>query len=82
MIAKKTRDQLLSNGFCKIPRMLTIDMLNKLRKATDLLLDLQTTEEKATHRSQGSSIEFNNTSDTLKRSQERVPDWYGYKRLD
>ena len=65
MIAKKNRDQLLSNGFCKIPRMLTIDMLNKLRKATDLLLDLQTTEEKATHRSQGSSIEFNNTSDTL-----------------
>jgi hypothetical protein len=43
---KAKRKQLLTDGFCQAPAVLSDDMLRRLRAATDLMLDKQTEEHK------------------------------------
>ncbi len=62
---KAKRKQLLTDGFCQAPAVLSDDMLRRLRAATDLMLDEQTEEHKARVRSQGSMFRFAHTADTV-----------------
>ena len=62
---KAKRTQLLTDGFCQAPAVLSDDMLRRLRAATDLMLDKQTEEHKTRVRSQGSMFGFDHTTDTV-----------------
>ena len=53
---KEKYDQLIANGYCVIENVLKEKMLTRLRTVTDELLDAQTEDERAAHRSSGSMI--------------------------
>lgn len=53
---KKKYDQLIADGYCVIENVLKEDMLSQLCSVTDELLDAQTDDERAAHRSSGSMI--------------------------
>ena len=53
---KKKYDQLITEGYCVIEDVLKEDILTRLRLVTDELLDDQTEDERAAHRSSGSMI--------------------------
>ncbi len=53
---KEKYDQLISDGYCVIENVLNGDMLSRLQTVTDELLDAQTEEQLAAHRSSGSMI--------------------------
>ena len=53
---KEKYDQLIADGYCVIEDVLKAEMLNRLRTVTDELLDAQTEDERAAHRSSGSMI--------------------------
>ena len=53
---KEKYDQLIANGYCVVEDVLKEEMLARLRSVTDELLDTQTEDERATHRSSGSMI--------------------------
>ena len=59
------RDQLLRDGFCLIENVLDAEILNRLRQATDLMLDAQDEEHKARFRSQGSMFSLPQTTDPV-----------------
>ena len=49
-------DQLIADGYCVVENVLKEKMLTRLRTVTDELLDAQTEDERAAHRSSGSMI--------------------------
>ena len=53
---KEKYDQLIADGYCVVENVLKEEMLTQLRTVTDELLDAQTEDERATHRSSGSMI--------------------------
>ena len=53
---KEKYDQLIADGYCVIEGVLKEDMLTQLRTVTDELLDAQTEDQRAAHRSSGSMI--------------------------
>ena len=53
---KEKYDQLIADGYCVVENVLEEDMLTRLCSVTDELLDAQTEEERAAHRSSGSMI--------------------------
>ena len=53
---KEKYDQLIADGYCVIEDVLKEEMLTRLQTVTDELLDAQTEDERATHRSSGSMI--------------------------
>ncbi len=53
---KEKYDQLIADGYCVIENVLKEEILTRLRTVTDALLDAQTEEERAAHRSSGSMI--------------------------
>ena len=53
---KEKYDQLIADGYCVIADVLKEQMLTRLRSVTDELLDAQTEDERAAHRSSGSMI--------------------------
>lgn len=53
---KEKYDRLIADGYCVIEDVLKEDMLTRLRTVTDELLDTQTEDERAAHRSSGSMI--------------------------
>ena len=53
---KEKYDQLIANGYCVVENVLKEEMLTRLRSVTDKLLDAQTEDERAAHRSSGSMI--------------------------
>ena len=53
---KEKYDQLIADGYCVIEDVLKEEMLTQLRTVTDELLDAQTEDERAAHRSSGSMI--------------------------
>ena len=53
---KERYDQLITDGYCVIEDVLKEEMLTRLRMVTDELLDAQTADEQAAHRSSGSMI--------------------------
>ncbi len=54
--SKERYDQLIADGYCVIEDVLKEEMLTQLRLVTDELLDDQTEDERAAHRSSGSMI--------------------------
>ncbi|MEM7534347.1 MAG: phytanoyl-CoA dioxygenase family protein [Chloroflexota bacterium] len=65
MIDQTKRTQLLTDGYCHVTNILDNIMLNRLRQATDLMLDTQSEEHKARFRSQGSMFAFSQTVDDV-----------------
>ena len=59
------RSQLLQDGYCLLPGVLDAGLLDRLRVATDLMLDAQTEEHRARNRSQGSMFPFQQTTDSV-----------------
>ena len=57
--------QLFTDGFCQIAAVLDDAMLNRLREATDQMLDAQTTEHKVRFKSPGSMFRFTQTTDPI-----------------
>ena len=53
---KEKYDQLIADGYCVIEDVLKEEMLSRLQTVTDELLDAQTEDERAAHRSSGSMI--------------------------
>ena len=53
---KEKYDQLIADGYCVIENVLKEEMLTQLRTVTDELLDAQTEDQRAAHRSAGSMI--------------------------
>lgn len=53
---KQKYDQLIADGYCVIENVLVEDILSNLRIVTDQLLDEQSEEQRASHRSSGSMI--------------------------
>ncbi|MDE0555181.1 MAG: phytanoyl-CoA dioxygenase family protein, partial [Candidatus Poribacteria bacterium] len=53
---KEKYDQLIADGYCVVENVLKEKMLARLRTGTDELLDRQTEDERAAHRSSGSMI--------------------------
>ena len=53
---KEKYDQLITDGYCVIENVLKEEILIRLRTVTDELLDAQTEDERAAHRSSGSMI--------------------------
>jgi ectoine hydroxylase-related dioxygenase (phytanoyl-CoA dioxygenase family) len=53
---KEKYDQLIADGYCVVENVLKEDILTQLRSVTDKLLDAQTEDEHAAHRSSGSMI--------------------------
>ena len=53
---KEKYDQLIADGYCVVEDVLKEEMLNRLRSVTNKLLDAQTEDERASHRSSGSMI--------------------------
>ena len=53
---KEKYDQLIADGYCVVENVLEEDMLTRLCSVTDELLDAETEEERAAHRSSGSMI--------------------------
>ena len=53
---KEKYDQLIADGYCVIENVLKAEMLTQLRTVTDELLDAQTDDQLAAHRSSGSMI--------------------------
>ena len=48
---KEKYDQLIADGYCVVEDVLKEEMLAQLRSVTDELLDAQTEDERAAHRS-------------------------------
>ena len=53
---KEKYDQLIADGYCVIEDVLKAEILTRLRTVTNDLLDAQTEDERAAHRSSGSMI--------------------------
>ena len=53
---KEKYDHLIADGYCVVENVLKAEMLTRLRTVTDELLDAQTEDERAAHRSSGSMI--------------------------
>ncbi|BDI29541.1 hypothetical protein CCAX7_15920 [Capsulimonas corticalis] len=53
---KEKYDQLASDGYCRFPQTLSLEMIDRLRDATDRLLDAQSMEERTRVRAQGSMM--------------------------
>ena len=53
---KEKYDQLIADGYCVVKGVLKEEMLTRLRSVTGELLDAQTEDERASHRSSGSMI--------------------------
>lgn len=56
--AKNNREQLLQEGFCIIPKVLSAEKLEVLRRETDILIDSLSGEEKKKSGGQGSILEL------------------------